>query len=214
MRATDGATVFEKEVTYVNTGFLYVYDSKHTLELVTDEETGETVLKFTETGASTTIWNGARSKYIAYINNNTDQNTGNYGKDGITYISMEVKLTTAEGIIVSYAGPGGDTAGDIWRSLNLGASSDIIDNHGVQGTVMLNEWMTIKIPLKTNGTMGWRNFYVKPKGNNGVMYIRNVQYCTDNYAAPSVQSMSAEKQSVLSGVFSLTERFQLKTRSN
>ena len=180
--ATGEKYVTEKTVEYSNTGFLYVNDGKHALAIVTDEETNEQVLKFTETGATDTIWNGVRSNYIAY-NGNKD---GGYVGKGVKYIAMEVKLSDAEGIMVSHADPNNDTEYKVWRNLTTGSYSDIIDDNGVQGKVILDEWITIKIPLspKTYENATWRDFYVRPRGNNGIMYIRNVQYCTDEYVAP------------------------------
>ena len=179
--ATGEKYVTEKTVEYSNTGFLYVNDSAHALTIVTDEETNEQVLKFTETGATDTIWNGVRSNYIAYDGNKD----GGYVGKGVKYIVMDVKLSNATGIMVSYEDQDSDTEYKVWRNLTTDSYSDIIDDKGVQGKVVLDEWITIKIPLSQKyESAKWRNFYVRPRGNNGIMYIRNVQYCTDEYVAP------------------------------
>lgn len=202
----DGKEI-RKNVIYNNTGFLYVKDGKHTLTWVTDSETGEMVLKFTETGATSTIWNGVRSKYIAY----DGYKGGGYVGDGIKYILMEVKLSNAEGIMVSHADQDNDTEYKIWRNLTVGQTSDIIDNNGVQGTVVLDEWMTLKIPLSPKyPNAKWKEFYVRPRGNNGTMYIRNVQYCTDEYVTSSTSLMRSMKtDSLFAKVFILVKKMTL-----
>ena len=171
----EGTLVAETTVDYDNTGFLYARAETGTLTTV--QEGNETVLKYSQTGSE---WYGLGSKYIAPGAKDTQGQAG-FSGNGIQYVSMKVKVENATGLSVYYSGP--SNTYQVNTTIAVGDSSDYLDQNGLKGTLQNGEWITLKVPVKTdNPTSSWHMFTMQPKGTGSVLYIKDVKYLTSTAA--------------------------------
>ncbi len=184
VESSDGAST---TITYENKGFLFVRDPKGELTYTTDN--GETVLKYKENYEEDeeNEWVGFGSAFVSTKSNHA----GGFDLKGVKYMTMQVKLLKGDGFSIFYdlrdtekkAGYG---IHRIDTAIKVGQRSSFLTDNGKIGTLELNKWVTVIIPLfytDENPNDIYRNFSIQPRGYGSEMLIKNIGYGTETSEA-------------------------------